>query len=320
MGCDSADLTLEDASGNLVNGTVVVGGANTNFANYLIVPDTALAPGTYWVSHVGGEQREITVTDAVVEPPEFSVSLAVERDLQTWLTCSFPQGGSTNTLMLSETVRARFDIAGHGLSLGQYHYEYTVGGMVASSSTSFGEPIDEICYGIEAIPLRPGGATLNVEDDCFDDPALDTLGNYQVSDEELDSFLTLDCVIPPAEYQEKWCDLFTDAYEANSCEGIGLSSTQACESARKACPEGDLYVPREGAGASGNGGADGGITGDGDGAVDGVADPSQDVMGCACSSGSSRPSGAPTALLLVLGLLVAVRSRRIPLRNSATLS
>lgn len=227
---------ITDAQGNVIDGGLLDLTNTHPELSFVWQATEPLAPGTYNIT-----TNSTTITFSVEDPidalPTFSTTLSPLSSLDGPVTCVEGAGGSFYT---EQTISAQLHVSLAGLVATQYTLEIEVDGEpVPSSSLSFtsadvGTEEREVCTEVFAVPLL-GGDRVSLGEECLDTASLEGLGTTTGEFGNV-NYVLLRCTVPPVGYEEAWCEAFSPAFAAPSCEDF---SFEECIAARTDCPAGD---------------------------------------------------------------------------------
>lgn len=251
-------LTIVSLAGEEVSGEAVWTGYSFTF-----YPDEALEPGEYVARVDIYESEPLTVVEATGELPVITESSLLEVPTGTGraIYCTiYGENADTSALFYEDTVTTPvLELRIGGLYEDQYHYIIQIDGALPQLLTSpldfqysFGTPQatsqDEVCFEVQAIPLRGvGGVSLGPKT-CLSTTGIDNVYYpgviYGGGAQPLERLKT--CLAPPEGYEEQWCEVFSEAFASQSCDAYSREVRGNCMSARETCEAGDLFgLPEE---------------------------------------------------------------------------
>lgn len=317
--CFPEDLQFIDGDGMVVAGTFVDVSATRPDLDFAFLPDAPLAVGMYSTRLLSGYSSAIFSVEASTEdlPTVTSTVVAQMHPAGEPVTClESASGVNPGNFHESSETRAGLTVAIQGVDATQFAFTLE---LESGEDTAFlyglnhqvdlGSEARVVCFDVTATPLQ-GGETINLGNQCVDTSTVENIG---VSEGIFgnSTFVLTRCTVPPAGYEDEWCDLFAQAAAEHTCDGMG--DFDACVAARYDCPLGDLpeYEHTLAEDPSNPKGA----TKDGDGDENENAEES---AGCSCRMGAGVLSrgGSSGFLLLLLGGATLYRRRTRATRPS----
>jgi len=245
--CEVDKVWITTAQGEAVEGVATDLSDLRRVGAWAFTPSSPWQPGEYLAHYDDGEPAPFTVLSEPMSPPVIQPSLGstiTQRRNEVQCVSELPTtekpDGNFTSFSLTGWTHGYFELEAVGISKAQYTYMIGVNGEIrfdpygADVLFEIGPGVPEICYWVRAQGLVSREEILLV-DDCYSPAQLDEYVVENATQEELETFLREECVLPPPGLFSEWCATFQSAIDKGGCSDFENQNMDACESALGLC-------------------------------------------------------------------------------------